>query len=205
MTERIIVADDHPVFRSALLRIVARIVPDATLLEAANFAEVRRHAETGAAPSTLLLDLLFPGFDPGTGIAELRRAYPRATIIVISMVDDDHTISRIMRAGADGFIGKAVMPETVSDAIRAIRDGEVVVLQSSGGPMPTGLQDPLEALSARQRQVLGLIAHGASNKEIARALDISPFTVRIHVSAILRSLDVPTRAAAAALAGQRGL
>ena len=205
-SERIIVADDHPVFRDGMRRIVQVLFAGAAVEEAASFGEVIARADGGPPPATFLLDLLFPGFEPAASIRRLRRDYPAATIIVVSMVDDAATIERVMQAGADGFIGKAVSPAAMGAAIRDICNGEIIVRVSEDGPVAARFTDnALEALSPRQTDVLRLMARGASNKEIARELDISPFTVRIHVSAILRALDVPTRTAAAARAVQAGL
>lgn len=198
MTCRIIVADDHPLFREAMVSTVRRLLPAAELEQAGSLQDVLALISNQDAPDTLILDLRFPGLTCIGRLVELRRQLPRTTLIVASMVDDPAVIAEVMAAGADGFIGKSLTPEEIGAAILAIREGELVVSYVSCGLLPQlGADSELEQLTHRQHDVLRLIAQGKTNKEIARALDISPFTVRIHVSSLLKTLNVPTRTAAA--------
>ena len=193
MTGRIIIADDHPMFREGMLRTVQRLLPAAEVQEAGDLDTVHVLISDGADIDTLILDLRFPGLTCLSQLAELRQQLRRTTLIVVSMVDDPTLIDQVMALGADGFIGKNIAPEEIGQALLAIREGEVLVKFTPSGLLPLDTH----TLTARQQDVLRLIAQGKTNKEIAKALDISPFTVRIHVSSLLRVLGVSSRAAAA--------
>lgn len=193
MTGRIIIADDHPMFREAMLRTVQRILPDALMQEAGDLETVLALIREGGEVDTLILDLRFPGLTCMSQLVDLRQQLRRTTLIVVSMVDDPALIDQVMALGADGFIGKNIAPDEIGQALLAIREGEVLVKFAPSGLLPLDTH----TLTARQQDVLRLIAQGKTNKEIAKALAISPFTVRIHVSSLLRTLDVPSRAAAA--------
>lgn len=196
----ILIVDDHPLFRDGLRRVALQACPGARIAEADTVAGLDAACCT-AAPDLLLLDLVFPGFDAERDFADLRQRLPLTTILVVSMTDDGETVHHVMAAGANGFLSKAVAPADMAAGIgRALEGERPVLLEASSAPDPAPC-----ALSPRQIDVLRCLARGMTNKEIGRALDISPFTVRVHVTAILRAFDVPTRSAAVSAALQAGL
>jgi DNA-binding NarL/FixJ family response regulator len=199
---RVVVSDDHPVFRDGLVRVAQAAFPGAEVMEAATFAETLTLAAQ-RTPDLFLLDLLFPGMQPSRSIPELRDSYPQARLAIVSMVEDRGTVDAMMALGVDGYIAKTTPYERMIAALRDVVAGEYTTAVSNQPPLWTAVTPRIEdstELTARQREVLALMMKGQSNKEIGRALSISPFTVRIHVSALLRLLRAGTRSEAAAIA-----
>lgn len=203
--QRMLVADDHPIFREGVAAILHEIDPEIEVEHASTYEEMIEVAKNGSDPQLFLLDLRFPGMDIDKAVPQLRTRYPLASIIIISMADDRRSTEHIMSTGVDGFISKAASQDQIRDGILAVMQGEFINVSAAGGLQGAVSVSHFSSLTPRQLDVLRGIAQGHSNKQIAIDLGISPFTVRIHVSALLRELKVETRTAAAAMATKYGV
>lgn len=192
----VLVVDDHPLMREAMYTVLRDVFPDLRHGEAQDFdaALGRLEAETF---DLILLDLCLPGTGGASGVLRIGEVAPETPVIVVSHVEDHDVVRQVMACGASGFIPKSHPKERIAEAIRQVMDGGLYVppevARSTGAIAPSGDEDDGEALTRRQKVVLGLLARGYSNKQIARDLDISEWTVKAHVSAILRKLGVNSR------------
>ncbi len=211
---KILLGDDHAVVRIGLIRILEGLGEKISAVEAASFPETLEAAKVHVDIDLAFVDLLMPGMPWEKGIKALHRVASEVPIIIFSMAEHPSDILRSIELGAVGYLSKAASPEEILRAVGQVRSGEIylpkdLISRPQGGrksptAIPSGLHEaPPEAvrnLTRRQRQVLRLLGEGRSNSEIAAILGRSEHTIRIHVSAILKALDVPNRTMAALIA-----
>jgi DNA-binding NarL/FixJ family response regulator len=209
---RILLVDDHPLVRNGLRALLAS-VPDMTVVgEASNGEEaIARAAEL--QPDIILMDLHMPGLNGIEATRRIVQAHPHIGILVLTMLEDDASVFAAMRAGARGYLLKGADQEDVLRAIGAAAHGEAIfsppiarrLMQYFENMQPVLPPSAFPDLTEREREILGLIAMGKSNAEIAGELVLSPKTVSNHVSNIFSKLRVVDRAQAVLRAKQAGL
>ncbi|HEY7430657.1 MAG TPA: response regulator transcription factor [Streptosporangiaceae bacterium] len=197
----ILIADDHTVVRQGL-RVLLDLTDDIEVVgEAADGTEVTELA-TSLAPDVILLDLKLPGLDGLAVLADLADRGVRSRVLVLTSVTDPASVMVAMRAGAAGFLYKDVDPDALMRAVRSVHDGHTVLAPEAArallrSPNRAGAVAGLDALTAREREVLAQLAEGRSNRQIARLLQMSEKTVKTHVSSVLAKLGVTDRTQAA--------
>lgn len=230
---RLLVVDDHNLFRRGLIALLGQ---DARLQVVGEAADANQALNVAARlkPDLILLDNHLPGVQGVDAIADLRQAVPGVRIVMLTVSENVQDMAAGLRAGADGYLLKTIHTEDLCDSICKVWEGDSVVSPEMMGklvgllrqapaaegtvaapleePAPraavavsVSADDPIHQLSPREREILALIAKGDSNKHIARALDIAETTVKIHVQHILRKLGLTNRVHAAVYATGRGV
>lgn len=207
---RVLIADDHPLFREGMRGRLDRIGDIAVVGEASDGDEAVRLSRE-LEPHVVLMDIKMPGLNGIEATREILRANPRVGVLMLTMFEDDDSVFAAMRAGARGYLLKDSGGEGVVHAIRAVTSGEAVfgpgVAERIIGffSVPWPAQRAFPELTEREEEILVLVARGKSNQEIASRLFVSVKTVRNHVSNILLKLQVADRAQAVIRARDAGI
>ena len=215
---RVLVVDDHTLFRRGLTALLAADDGVDVVGDAGDAGEAQRKAEA-LRPDVILLDNHLPGVTGVVALPALLAAAPGSRVLMLTVSEDEADLAAALRAGASGYLLKTTEGDALSAALRRVVRGDSVVDEAMTGKLvaafrqgadggataPADPPDTLAALSPREREILAAIGRGASNKEIARACAIAESTVKIHVQHLLRKLDVGSRVQLAVIANSRGL
>jgi DNA-binding NarL/FixJ family response regulator len=202
---RILIADDHPVVRDGLAGMLAG-QPDFRVVGEAADGAIAVELAAALSPEVILMDLRMPVLDGVAAIRQIRARQPSIHILVLTTYDTDADILPAIEAGATGYLLKDTPREDLFRAIRATAAGQAALAPAVAARLLGKMRAPAEEkLSARELEVLGLVAEGASNGEIAQALHISEATVKSHLLHIFAKLGVADRTAAVTVALQRGV
>jgi DNA-binding NarL/FixJ family response regulator len=204
----ILIADDHPLFRSALQQALTLGLGDGVRLsEAASIAELEAQLTRTSDWDLVLLDLNMPGAYGFSGLVLLRGQYPQLPVVMISAQEDAAVVARSREFGASGFIPKSSSLEIIQEAVRVVLDGDVwwpsnIQDITHVSPEAKAASEGLASLTPQQFRVLTMVCDGLLNKQIAYELSVSEATIKAHVTAIFRKLGVRTRTQAALLLQQ---
>jgi DNA-binding NarL/FixJ family response regulator len=202
---RILLVDDHPVVRMGL-RGMLDAEPDLTVVGEASSGTEGVDRALALTPDIVLMDLRMPGGDGVEATGRILSAVPGARVMVLTTYESDRDILRAIEAGASGYLLKDASPAELADAVRAAARGETVLAPSVASTLVRQVRSPAPpALSARETEVLKLVAAGLTNADIGKRLFISEATVKTHLLRIFNKLDVADRTAAVTTAMRHGL
>jgi DNA-binding NarL/FixJ family response regulator len=201
--DKLVVVDDHPLFREALSGSIKSRLPDCAVEAVATFDKLQELLGQRPDMDLVLLDLHLPGNHGLSGLAWLRGHYPALPVILISAHDEPDVVRRALADGAAGFLSKSAESDVIIEAIRQVMAGETWVPEG----LPTGDEGPDEAelvkrvgeLTPQQYRILCMLGEGLLNKQIAWELEITEATVKAHMTAIMRKLGVHNRTQAVTL------
>jgi two-component system nitrate/nitrite response regulator NarL len=208
---RILLVDDHALFRRGLAALLA-LTPDFAVVGTAGDAAEALRLAAQLQPDIVLLDNHLPGVRGVDAVQGLRAAAPQSRVLMLTVSDDAADLGAALRGGACGYLLKTCEPDELVGALRRASRGELVigaamaskVAEAFAPAAAAPVLDPTRLLSPREREIAAAIARGASNKQIARELGIAETTVKVHVQAILRKLELSSRVQIAVLASSRG-
>lgn len=210
---RVLLVDDHTLFRSGIKSLLARQDGFEIVGEAGDGLEGLKRART-LRPDVVLLDLHMRGTSGLEAVRLITEEVPGTQVLMLTVSEDAEDLLDALRGGACGYLLKNIEAETLVDAIRRAADGESVISPQMTSKLVQGVRHPTrgtpppaekEKLSPREREIMAFLARGESNKEIARALELAESTVKIHVQGILRKLGLSSRVQAAVYAVEHGL
>lgn len=193
---RIVIVDDHPLFRKALNQALGSSLRAAEIIEAGSLDELTASLAADSAVDLILLDLSMPGVQGLSGLLFLRAQYPEIPVVVVSASEDSATIRGAIGFGASGYVPKSQPVDGIRTAVRRVLEGEIWVppdVDLEGQGVETELVARLSTLTPQQVRVLMMLGEGLLNKQIAYRLNVSEATIKAHVSAILQKLGVDSR------------
>ena len=210
---KLLIIDDHPVVRDGLAALLRQLGPEVTVLLAEGASQGLGIADAHPDLDVVILDLAMPGSDGFAALNEFGRLQPQFPVVVLSSSEDPRDVRRALASGALGYIPKSAPPRTILAAVRFVLAGNVYLPTllaqdtASAGDQSADPSLPKSGvrLTSRQIDVLRLLCEGRSNKEIGRMLGVSQKTVKVHVTAIFKALNVVNRTQAAAKADKAGL
>lgn len=206
LTTTLIIADDHPLFRSALHTAVAQLLPGVQIVEADSVTALHRAVQENPHADLILLDLRMPGVQGFSALLDLRGQYPAIPVVVVSAAEEPVLMRRAVDFGACGFIPKSARIETIDAALRSVLAGSVWLppgareMAAENDGEERELAQRIANLTPQQFRVLMMLADGRLNKQIGGDLGVSEATIKAHVTAILRKLGLYRRTQAAVLA-----
>ena len=206
--ETVIVADDHPLFRTAIKEALEADQGETNFLEANSFESLQALVDKNREVDLVLLDLHMPGVSGFAGLVYLCKRYPSVPVVIISANEDPVVIKRALEHGAAGFIPKSSSIDTITDAIAAVLMGEIWSPDTTASNLPGNnvseveLAERMAQLTPQQFKVLMMMSQGLLNKQIAYQLNVSEATIKAHVSAIMSKLGVSNRTQAVLAANQ---